>query len=80
MILNEATVVSNHRCWPLLNFRKGQFVVSQFWSHVRQLAVVARTGATPVQAGAEAKIQILYVSEFHGNVPTDMKGFSFPID
>ena len=80
MILNKATVVSNHRRWTLLNFRKGPFMVSQFWSHGRQLAVVARTGATPVHAGAEAKIQVLYVCEFHGNSPTNMKGFSFPID
>ena len=55
MILNEATVVSNHRRWPLLNLRKGQFMVSRFWSHGRQLAVVAQTGATPVHTGAEAK-------------------------
>ena len=80
MVLNEATVVSNHRRWPLLNFRKGQFMVSRFRLHRRQLAVVARTGATPVHAGAEAKIQVLYVCKFHGNLPTKMKGFSFPID
>ena len=53
---------------------------SQFWSHARQLAVVARTGETPVHAGAEAELQVLYVCEFHGNSPTNMKGFSFPID
>ena len=70
--LNEATVKSNHCRWPLLNFRKGQFMVSRFWSHGRQLAVVARTGATPVHAGAEAKIQVLYVCELHGNSPTNM--------
>ena len=80
MILNEATVVSNHRRWPEFNFRKGQFMDSPFWSHGRQLAVVARTGATPVHAGTEAKIQVLYLCEFHGNSPTNMRGFSFPID
>ena len=78
MILNEATVVSNYPRWPLSNSLKGQFMVSQFWSHGRQLAVVARTGATPVHAGAEAKIRELYVCEFHGKSPTNMKGFSFP--
>ena len=55
-------------------------MVSQFRSHMGQLAVVVRTGATPVHAGAEAKIQVLYVCEFHGNSPTSVKEFSFPID
>ena len=32
MILNEATVKSNHRRWPLLIFCKGQFMVPRFWS------------------------------------------------
>ena len=36
-------------------------MVSRFWSHGRQLAVFARTGATPVHAGAEAKTQVLYL-------------------
>ena len=80
MILNEATVKSNHRRWPLLNFRKGQFMVPRFWLQGRQLAVFPRTGATPVHAGAEAKTQVLYLCEFHGNSPTNMKGFEFPID
>ena len=55
-------------------------MVLRFWLHGRQLVVVARTGATPVHAGAKAKILVLYVCEFHGNSPTNMKGFSFPID
>ena len=42
--------------------------------------LVARTGATPVHTGAKAKTQVLYLCEFHGNSPTNMKGFYFPID
>ena len=53
-------------------------MVSRFWSHGRQLAVVARTGATPVHAGAEAKTQVLYLCEFHRNLLTIMKGYLIP--
>ena len=55
-------------------------MVSQFLSHRCQLAVIAQTGGTPVHAGAEAEIQVLYVCEFQGNSPTNMKAFSFTID
>ena len=75
MIWNEATVKPNHRRWPLLKFRKGQFMVLRFWSHVRQLAVFTRTGATLVHAGAEAKTQVLYLCEVHGNLPANMMRF-----
>ena len=44
-------------------------MVSRFWSHGRQLAVVARTGPTLIHEGAEAKIQVLYVCEFHRSFP-----------
>ena len=71
MIMNEATVKSNHRPWPLLNLRKGQFIVPRFWSHGRQLAVVTQTGATPVHTGAEAKTQVLYICEFNGKIWRD---------
>ena len=55
-------------------------MVPRFCSHRRPLAVFTPTGATPVPAGAEAKTQVLYLCEFHGNSPTRMKGFSFPIN
>ena len=55
-------------------------MVPRLWSHGRQLAVVTHTGATPVHGGAETKTQVLYFCKFHGNSPTNMKGFSFPID
>ena len=54
-------------------------MVPRFWSHGHQLAVDTRTGATPVPPGAEAKTQVLYLCELHGNWPTNMKAFKFPI-
>ena len=42
--------------------------------------LVTQTGATPVHAGAEAKTQVLYLCKFHRNLPSNMEGFSFPID
>ena len=79
MILNEATVKSNHHRWPLFNFHQVQFMIPRFMSHGRKRSVVTRTGPTPVHTGAEAKTQVLYLCEFDGNWPTNMKGFSFPI-
>ena len=55
-------------------------MVPRFWSQGRQLAVFTRTGATPVHTGAAVKRQVLYLCEFHGNSPTNMKESEFPID
>ena len=77
IILDKTKVNSNHYLWPRLNFRKGQFMVPQFGSHGRQLAVFARTGAAPVHAGAEARTQVLYLCEFTRRLPMKMKRFPF---
>ena len=56
-------------------------MVPQFWSHGRHLAVVTRTGVTLVQAGAEAKTQVLYLGEFHRILPKNINDFhSLSID
>ena len=49
-------------------------MVPLFWSHGRRVAVVTRTGAAPVHAATAANTQVLYLFEFEGDSPTNMKG------
>ena len=73
MILNEATVKSNHRRWPLFNFRKGQFMLPRFLLHGHQPAV-----DTPVQGAAETDTEALYFCKFHRKLANRYEGILIP--